>query len=79
METIDTVDEQYQEGFNIGYWLARGDEQVQKDILHDLMRRQNPEIFYTQGLLAGKKQMEKEKLLDKIHSTTKAKDNANER
>ena len=71
---METVDERYKEGFNIGYWLARGNEQAQKDILSHLIGKQNPEIPYAKGLMAGKKQMEKEKFLEQIVARDKTKD-----
>lgn len=71
---METVDERYKEGFNIGYWLARGDRQCQKNILTHLIEQQHPETSYAQGLVAGRKQMEKEKILERINALDKAKD-----
>ena len=71
---METVDEKYKEGFNTGYWLARGSETAEKGILNDWIKRQNPELPYAKGLLAGKKQMEKEKLLSQMKEKTNTKD-----
>ena len=71
---MKTVDKKYLEGFNIGYWLARGDTPEQKNILNHLVNQQPPGIPYTKGLRAGRKQMEQEKMLEQIHAQDKTKD-----
>ena len=76
---METDDEQYKDGFNIGYWLGWGDTQVQKDILKHLIERQHPEISYAKGLVAGKKQMEREKMLEQIKVIGNSKDLDRER
>ncbi len=46
---METVDEQYKEGFNIGYWLARGNDQIEKDVLNDLIRRRTQKLPSQKG------------------------------
>lgn len=76
---METVDEKYKEGFNAGYWLARGNEAGQKEMLNEWIKRQSPEMPYAKGLLAGKKQMEKENLLSQMKEKANAKDKSLER
>lgn len=76
---METVDEQYKEGFNTGYWLASGDKRTQEAVLDHLIEKQHPEIPYAKGLVAGKKQMEKEKMLAQINAIDNSKESGMER
>lgn len=68
METTDTIDTQYKEAYNVGYWLATGKEPLPKDVLKRLTEVVPPGTAYQKGLMAGKKQMEKENLARQIEN-----------
>jgi hypothetical protein len=56
-----TIDEKYKEGFEIGYWLTKGSHKEVLDRAIDC--NSVPKNQYYQGLLAGKKEAQREILL----------------
>lgn len=59
MEELST---EYQKGFNVGYQIAKADPQLFKQLEKSLDRDGD----YIRGLKLGKKQLDREKLLEQL-------------
>ena len=65
----ESVDKNYQKGFNHGYWLA-ADDGNGKQYLDELVKGiKDKDSSYYKALLAGKKQHEKDKFIEEIKQT----------
>ena len=64
MEEITKVDPIYTKGFEHGYWLQRGNS---KDLDAVLESSKGDETYHN-GLKAGRKEAEREKVRERLHS-----------
>ncbi|MFT3909739.1 MAG: hypothetical protein QM737_09970 [Ferruginibacter sp.] len=79
MNSEDTADfKQYIKGFNVGYTLSKHDPQFLMSILN---RSASVKSSYNFGLLQGKKEHDREKLLDQLKKSqaSKSRERENER
>ena len=65
MEEETKVDPLYKKGFEQAYWLKRGNNPHLNDIIQNNANGNK----YHSGLLAGKKEAEREKLRERLQST----------
>lgn len=60
----ETVDPIYMKGFEHGYWLRRGDSKE----LDNVINGSKNHVGYQSGLIAGKKEAEREKTKERLNS-----------
>lgn len=59
---MDSLEKLYQAGFNSGYLIAKFDP----ELIRAILQYRNPENVYFEALRLGRKEFEKEKILDRL-------------
>ena len=72
---MEPSEEKYKKGFNHGYLLA----QHEPELMKKLIKERNPDSEYFSGLLLGRKEFEREKMLTQIKDQNIKKDKEIER
>lgn len=59
---MEKVDQQYKDGFESGYWLAKGNHPQ----LSQIMQNKNADPKFLDGMKAGQKELQREKVREEL-------------